>query len=240
MSENAGTGDRPDDRRIAPHHEHEFEAAPGLPEALPAGERLLWQGGPQWRALCLHAFHLRKLAIYFAAMMALQAVYLMGEPQAAIGRSLAYSAVAATIALGLLALTAWLVARTTLYTLTSRRVVMRIGIVLTITLNLPLRQLRGADLLAHPDGHGDVSLALAGSKRIGWFHLWPHARPWALRDPQPAMRCIADAQAVGQRLLAAWQAANPGITASVALDVPTANDARGTRDTASNDPIAAA
>jgi hypothetical protein len=229
-----------DGRHVAPHHEHEFEAAPGLPEALPAGERILWQGGPQWRTLCLHTFHLRKLAIYFAAMMALQAMYLAGDPQAAIGRSLVLSALAAATALGLLALTAWGVARTTLYTLTSRRVVMRIGIVLTITLNLPLRQLRGADLLAYADGHGDVSLALAGTQRIGWFHLWPHARAWALRDPQPAMRCIADAQTVGQRLLTAWQAANPGITASVALDAPAANDTRDLRDTASNDPIAAA
>lgn len=233
MSETTGDSGR----RIVPHHEHEFEAAPGLPEPLPSGERILWQGGPQWRALCLHVFHLRKLAIYFVAMMGLQALYLMGDPQAAIGRSLVGSAIAAAIAIGLLALIAWGVARTTLYTLTSRRVVMRIGIVLTITLNLPLRQLRGANLLAHASGHGDVSLALAGSKRIGWFHLWPHARPWALRDPQPTMRCIADAQVVGQRLLAAWQTANPGIAADVARPTPAVQEApAGT----ANGPIAAA
>jgi hypothetical protein len=236
MSEYAGTGDRQDDRRIAPHHEHEFEAAPGLPEALPTGERILWQGGPSWGALCLHVFHLRKLAVYFAAMMTLQALYLLGGPLAAIGPSLAFSTVAAGAALGLLALTAWLVSRTTLYTLTSRRVVMRIGIVLTITLNLPLRQLRGADLLVHADGHGDVSLALAGDKRIGWFHLWPHGRPWALRDPQPALRCIADAQAVGQRLLNAWQAANPGVATRVSPAAAASSDPRAT---AANNPIAA-
>ncbi len=233
MNHDAGTGDR----HIAPHHEHEFEAAPGLPEALPAGERILWQGGPQWGALCLHVFHLRKLAVYFAAMMALQALYLLGGPQAAIGPSLAFSAIAAITALGLLALTAWLVARTTLYTLTSRRVVMRIGIVLTITLNLPLRQLRGADLLVHADGHGDVSLALAGDKRIGWFHLAPHARPWALRDPQPTLRCIPDAQAVGRRLMDAWQAANPGVATRTVPNTAATHDAR---ETAANDPIAAA
>ena len=212
---------------VAPHHEHEFEAAPGLPEPLPQGERILWQGAPQWRALCVQAFHLRKLAFYFAAMMGLQALYLLGGPQSAIGPSLAFSALAAATALGLLALTAWLAARTTLYTLTSRRVVMRIGIVLTITLNLPLRQLRGADLLVHADGNGDLALALAGTKRIGWFHLWPHARPWALRDPQPTLRCIADAQAVGARLQAAWREANPqaviqpGATAGTVLSAAT-------------------
>ena len=136
--------------------------------------------------------------------------------------------------MGLLAGTAWLSARSTLYTLTNKRVVMRIGIVLTITLNLPLRQVRAADLLAHADGSGDVSLALAGTHRIGWFHLWPHARPWALRDPQPALRCVADAQAVGQRLMAAWQAANPGVATEVIEAVT------GTPTAAPTHPIAAA
>ena len=116
----------------------------------------------------------------------------------------------AVLALGALAFTAWLSARTTLYTLTSRRVVMRIGIVLTITLNLPLRQLRGADVLPRTGGAGDLTLALAGRERIGWLHLWPHARPWELRDPQPAMRCVPGVDAVSRKLLAAWQAANAG------------------------------
>jgi hypothetical protein len=119
------------------------------------------------------------------------------------------SAVLAATCLGLLTLNAWLSARTTLYTLTTRRMVMRIGIVLTITLNVPLRQLRGADLLAHganPGSTGDLALALAGRERIGWLHLWPHARPWHLGDPKPTLRCIPDAAATGERLLAAWQA----------------------------------
>lgn len=191
---------------MTPHHEHEFEAAPGLPEPLPAGERILWQGGPDWQVLAVHAFHLRQLAAYFGAMMAIQAIYLWDAPVATLVSSLITSAVLAGSALGLLALAAWLSARTTLYTLTTRRVVMRIGIVLTITLNLPLRQLRGADLLAHPSGTGDLSLALAGRERIGWLHLWPHARPWQLADPQPTLRCIPNAAAVGERVVAAWQA----------------------------------
>ena len=56
------------------HHEHEFEAAPGLPEALPAGERILWQGSPDWRALGNEAFHLKRLAQYFVLMLVVQAV----------------------------------------------------------------------------------------------------------------------------------------------------------------------
>jgi len=28
-------------------HEYDFEASPGLPEPLPAREKILWQGAPQ-------------------------------------------------------------------------------------------------------------------------------------------------------------------------------------------------
>ena len=42
----------------------------GLPERLPEGERLLWQGAPDWRRLALHVFHVRGLALYFAGIIA--------------------------------------------------------------------------------------------------------------------------------------------------------------------------
>ena len=58
-------------------HEHEWEAAPGLPSALPPGERILWQGAPDWRSLAVHAFHVRKIALYFVFMLAVQALNLM-------------------------------------------------------------------------------------------------------------------------------------------------------------------
>jgi hypothetical protein len=48
---------------------------------------------------------------------------------------------------------------------------------------------------------------LAGEDRIGWAHLWPHARPWALRKPQPSLRCLRDVQQVAGLLQSAWTAA---------------------------------
>jgi hypothetical protein len=54
-------------------HEHEWEAAPGLPSDLPPGERVVWQGAPDWKRLAIHAFHVRKVALYFALMLAVQA-----------------------------------------------------------------------------------------------------------------------------------------------------------------------
>jgi hypothetical protein len=198
---------------VRAHHEHEFEAAPGLPAPLPVGERILWQGAPQWRALCVHVFHLRKLAAYFAFMLVLQTLYLLGEPGASLFGSLGTSVMLALTCLGMLALIAWFSARGTLYTLTTRRLVMRIGIVLTITLNLPLKQIRGASLLPRKAGQGDIALALAGSDRIGWLHLWPHARPWFLRDPQPTLRCIPDVDQVAALIQSTWQTVNAGVPA---------------------------
>lgn len=191
------------------HHEHEFEAAPGLPEPLPSGERILWQGRPDALELAIHAFHVRKLAIYFAAMLGVQWLFLLGDPQAALLRPLLTSTAMATLALALLSATAWLAARSTLYTLTDRRIVMRIGIVLTLTFNLPLKQLAGAALRPQGKGFGDIALALKGPDRIAWLHLWPHVRPWQLKNPQPSLRCLPDALALGERIQRAWSLANP-------------------------------
>jgi Bacterial PH domain len=209
---------------VKAHHEHEFEAAPGLPEPLPRGERLLWQGSPDWVQLAIHAFHVRKLAIYFSAMLGLQWLYLLGEPNAALLRPLLTSAVMALLALALLGSTAWFAARTALYTLTDRRIVMRIGVVLTLTLNLPLKQIAGAALRPQAAGHGDIALTLAGKDRIAYLNLWPHARAWQLKNPQPSLRCLPGAAAVGERIQQAWLAANPQAEALVGMPVvaPTA------------------
>ena len=50
-------------------HEHELEPAYGLPERLPANERILWQGSPDWRTLARRVFFVRTLALYFLAIL---------------------------------------------------------------------------------------------------------------------------------------------------------------------------
>ena len=112
------------------------------------------------------------------------------------------------LALGLLALTAWFSARTTVYTLTDRRILMRIGIVLTLTFNLPLRKLAAAAIRPQAKGHGDIALTLTGGDRIAYLNLWPHARPWLLKQPQPSLRCVPDARQLGELVLQAWTAQN--------------------------------
>ena len=207
---------------MKPHHEHEFEAAPGLPEALPAGEHILWQGSPDWKLLASEAFHVRRLGIYFALMIALQALLSWDGHQslrANLG-PLTISAALAVIALGLLALTAWMSASTTMYTLTNKRIVMRIGIVLTLSFNLPLRWIRAAHAKPLWQGSGDIALELKGEDRIAYLHLWPHARAWHIRQPQPALRCLPDAERVGQLLHKAWQERQSEIAESSLFPAP--------------------
>lgn len=190
--------------------EHEFEAQFGLPERLPAGEHILWQGQPSAMLVATRIFHLPGLAAYFALMLAwhVAAGWHDGEGLAAALRNTLMPALLSVVALALLALLARMTARTTVYTLTDRRVVMRIGIVLTVTYNLPLRCIDAAHLVRMPRGGGEIALKLRGDTRIAYLHLWPHARPWQLREPQPMLRALANGQRVASLLVAAWSAAN--------------------------------
>lgn len=186
-------------------HEHEFEAAHGLPERLPAGERILWQGAPDWRMLARQVMHVRTLAVYFALMLLwrVSTVLYDGGGVAAAAMSLALLLPLAGVALGLLSLMAWLTSRTTVYTLTDKRVVMRVGIVLSVTFNLPHTMIAAAGLRTYSGGTGDIALTLVDGEQIAYLNLWPHARPWHVRRTEPMLRAIPDAAAVGAMLTAA-------------------------------------
>jgi Bacterial PH domain len=194
-------------------HEHEWEAAPGLPSALPPGERVVWQGSPNWIRLALHAFHVRKVALYFALMLAVQVINLTAPEGEMDWKPLVVAGSLYALALGSLFATAWFSARSTLYTLTNRRVVIRIGIVLTLTFNLPFKRIAGASLKTQGAGTGDIALALYPEDRIGWAHLWPHQRAWHITQPQPTLRCVPNSQRVGEQLLDLWRAerVNPSL-----------------------------
>lgn len=194
---------------LAPAREHEFEAAHGLPEALPANETLLWQGRPAPLALARRVLHLNGLLVYFGVLLAWRGIGLAydGAPLAtAVWGAIGLLPLAA-LALALLGGFAWLMASTTVYTVTSRRVVMRVGVVLSVTYNLPFSRIAAAQLRPGRDGSGDIALTLHAGDHIGYLHLWPHARPWQLRHPQPMLRALPDAQLAGRLLAQALQAA---------------------------------
>ena len=193
---------------LTPEHEHEFEAAHGLPEALPAGETLLWQGSPNARLMTRQALHFDLLLVYFGTLVAWSGITAwydgaaLAQTLIAMGRASALFA----LALGLLSGIGWLIARTSVYTITDRRIVMRIGVVLSITFNLPFKQIESAAVRRHgKSGAGDIVLSLGDADRIAYLHLWPHVRPWQLRRTQPMLRALAQADAVAEMLAAALQ-----------------------------------
>jgi Bacterial PH domain len=185
--------------------EHEFEAEHGLPEPLPSGERLLWQGSPEWRLLAREALHTRALTIYFAIVLAFRGATVLVNDGTLAGavQAVLWLLPLAVVAIALLSLIAWLISRTSVYTITDKRVVMRIGVVLSITFNLPYAKIESAGLRSHADGSGDLTLVLEASEHIAYLHLWPHARPWQVRRTQPMLRALADARGVAAILSAA-------------------------------------
>ena len=211
--------------------EHEGEAQPGLPEPLPAGERLLWQGAPDWRVLARRGFHVRLFALYFLALIGLRVVLAIADG-ASTGQALVgalWTLPLAALALGFIGGLAYMVAQTTVYTLTDRRLVMRVGIVLTVTYNLPLPRIDAARLRSHPGRSGDLSVLLTPENRIGYLHLWPHARPWHFARTEPMMRALPEAAVVAQLLgealaASAQQTAAAGQVASAPVS---AADAQG-------------
>jgi hypothetical protein len=123
-------------------------------------------------------------------------------------------ALLASAAIAVLAILACFSARTTVYTITSRRVVMRFGIALPMTLNIPFRIVEAAALSVHRDGSGDIPLKLTGKDRVAFAVLWPHARPWRMNRPEPMLRAIPNPRQVAQMLSRAMvaesgQAAQP-------------------------------
>jgi hypothetical protein len=210
-------------------HEHELEPAYGLPEQLPANERILWQGSPEWRTLARRVFFVRTLTLYFLAILVIRGALVLVDGGTAMAALKAVLMVAplAVMAVGTLLGLALMAARTTVYTITDKRVVMRIGIVLGVTFNLPFSRIANAGLQVAANGTGDIPLALAGADQIGFMHLWPHARPWRIARPEPMLRCVPDAQMVGELLARAWSASTGVTTSAVAAadKVGTANPA---------------
>jgi hypothetical protein len=197
--------------------EHELEPELGLPEKLPEGEHILWQGSPDVKAILLRVFHLKGLLIYFGLILAYQVTTGItdGETVSAILLASFRIAVFSAIGLSLIALLAYLIASTAVYTITNKRVVMRIGIVLNMTFNFPLKMIESADYGVTKQGTGDIYLKLNKETKIAIFHLWPHSRPSHWASPQPTLRCIKNCSEVSKILVDAWATQNNVIPRSV-------------------------
>ena len=159
----------------------------GCPGRLPAGETAAVAGlartGARWPAAPSMA---GKVAIYFGLLLRVGARSRACADGATVGgRRMARAG--GSVAAGRRRRSGWYpaswlgsTARTTVYTITNRRVVISYGIALPMSLNIPFRTISGAALSEHsrrhrrhPAGHG--------RRRTGSpiCMLWPHARPMA-------------------------------------------------------------
>jgi hypothetical protein len=104
---------------------------------------------------------------------------------------------------GLVALLAgycWLVGRTTVYTVTDRRLVMRVGVAVPISLNLPFTKIEHAGVRLFADGTADLPVTVKPGNRVAYLVLWPHAVPWRMARPQPMLRSVPDGARVAEIL----------------------------------------
>jgi Bacterial PH domain len=185
------------------HDDFDFEPVKGLPAHLPEGEAMVWQGEPGFFNLAIRAFHVRKVAIYFSALALWRFFAARGEGQdvaGALGHALGLLP-PAVLAIVILCGLAWGYSRSTVYTLTNRRLVIRSGIALPITLNLPFSRIETALLRTYRGGEGDLVIEVEkAGDRIPALVVWPHMRPWSWNHPQPMLRGLKDAAHVANLL----------------------------------------
>lgn len=181
------------------HDDFAIEPVAGLPERPPLGEELLWQGRPSTFALARDAFKITWVAGYFIALSVWRVSAVADSAASAVAICLPYLAIGLVVCAILTAMAA-IQARSTVYTITSARVALRIGAALTVTLNVPFRQIANATLATKSGGTGTIALETLGDTRISYLVCWPHVRPWHFARTQPALRCIPDAARVAKLL----------------------------------------
>lgn len=181
----------------------------GVPHPLPAGEQVLWEGAPDPNAMATHVFHRRLFLLYFAAMITWWATttnvaFGSSDFIASLGVRLGLSA----IVLGVVEMLSRVSARTTWYAITNKRVVLKIGMVIPMSINIPFQIVQSAGVGMFKDGTGQLMLVLAKEHRLAYVALWPHCRVFQVNQPQPILRGLRDAQRIGTVLANAVAAAS--------------------------------
>ncbi|TCM87017.1 photosynthetic complex putative assembly protein PuhB [Rhodovulum steppense] len=184
------------------HDDFSIEPIRGLPTHLPEGEEILWQGSPDWWVLARESLSLYWVAGYFVVLFlwrVIVATETMSLAQAAVASS--FYLILGGVVCALLMITAFVQAKATVYTVTNKRVALRIGAALTMTLNLPYTWIGNANLDLRKSGVGTIAFELMGTTQFSYLLCWPHVRPWRMARTEPAFRCIPDAAKVA-RLIA--------------------------------------
>ena len=164
---------------------------PGAVHLAPV-ERTLWEGGPSFTSMVLRLYHIRAVAVYGIMLTLADLV------QAKLHGQTLWPALSATIpgmlttlgTVAIFAALAWCSARTTRYTITTHRVIMQCGLALPKTISIPLPQIASVAVRVRADGAGDVTLKPQPGSTLMFLKLWPFARPWHFRAPEPMLRDV--------------------------------------------------
>ena len=185
--------------------EHEFEPVRGLPQVLPRGEHIVWQGQPEFASLAVGSFHVWKLAAYFAALLVIRAgfQYSDGVAVAEILSNTFGLVMLSGVAIALLLLYSARAASSSVFTITNKRIVIRTGVAVSVTVNLPFRLIEAADLRLRKDGSGDIALGVDRRERASYILLWPMVKPFRWLSVRPVLRGIPDAESVAAVLASA-------------------------------------
>ena len=181
--------------------------------AMMPGERVLWQGRPDWRALACGVLHIRWVALYLAAMLIWGAASERASGAGSVDTLLAELPLflLGLAVLGACAGFAVACARTTHYTVTTERCILRYGVALTGMLSLPLRRVASVAVAADEDGTADILLTLKAGPGVRFLKAWPHVRPWRFSRPEPMLRGVPDGVAVAALLSQAAAGVSPGV-----------------------------
>jgi hypothetical protein len=195
------------------HDEEDDPGEPvrGLPEALPAGERLTWQGKADPLTLAVHAFHIRTITLYLGLAAIIRASYdaTMGKGAAEIASTTAVIALMTGLAVAVLGLMAFAMARRAVFTVTDKRVVIRHGVALKKYINIPFADIEAASIRRHAGGAGDIALSTSSGRAVPYFHLWPFARPMRFTKTVPLLRSVSNVEAAAKALATAMSEAAP-------------------------------
>ncbi|TPW30418.1 photosynthetic complex putative assembly protein PuhB [Pararhizobium mangrovi] len=187
---------------------------------LPPGERIVWQGRPKRTAVLRNILHVRLVLAWFAIFCIWRFAAGLNDT-GTLGVAFVNAAnvlLPAVAGIALLVVIAILMVRTTEYTITTRRVVMRYGIALPAMVNLPVEEIEGARF-AKRGSTGDVTLEMPANRVLAYWKLWPNVRPWRFLRANPALRNLPDAAEAAEALKQVAIEAREG---------PSSSDARGT------------
>jgi hypothetical protein len=192
----------------------------GEARRLPAGERVLWSGGPDRRSIARYFLRERWILGFVLLTFALQAADVLQRGDFVAQRLVGIgvlSAVLGAVALGGVWIYAWLLERTSKYVITDRRVYFNIGIVLRADAQVPYTSVDGLDVLRRSDGSADIMLSLADGQEIPWLLLYPHMSWRGSRRGRPTLRGLVAPQAAADALVAGLNsyAQSEGVSSTV-------------------------